>query len=63
VRLENGKKIHNFSDCELENELRDLDDLPIDDFDGSNDMDENLICGEGLPLEENIHQINEDLGF
>jgi hypothetical protein len=57
------KKIHNFSDCELENELRDLDDLSMDDFDGSNDMDENLICGEGLPLKENIHQINEDLGF
>ena len=35
----------------------------MDDFDGSNDMDENLICGEGLPLEENIYQINEDLGF
>jgi hypothetical protein len=63
VRLENDKEIHNLSDCELENELRDFDDLSIDDLDGSKDMDENLICGEGLPLEENIHQINEDLGY
>jgi hypothetical protein len=63
VRLENDKEIHNLSDCELENELRDFDDLPIDDLDGSNGMDENLICGEGLSLEENIHQINEDLGY
>ena len=37
--------------------------LSINDLDGSNGMDENLICGEGLPLEENIHQINEDLGY
>jgi hypothetical protein len=63
VRLENDKEIHNLSDCELENELRDFDDLPMDDLDGSNSMDENLVCGEGLPLEENILQINEDLGF
>ena len=47
----------------LENELRDFDDLLMDDLDGSNDMDGNLVCGEGLPLEENIHQINEDLGY
>ena len=63
VRLENDEKNHNLSDCKLENELRDFDDLPMDDLDGSNDMDENLVYGEGLPLEENIHQINEDLGF
>jgi hypothetical protein len=63
VRLENDKEIHNLSDCELENELRNFDDLLIGDLDGSNDMDENLVYGEGLPLEENIHQINEDLGF
>ena len=63
VRLENDKEIHNLSDCELENELRNFDDLLMDDLDGSNDMDENLVYGEGLPLEENIHQINEDLGF
>uniref|UniRef100_A0A2N9GS96 Uncharacterized protein n=1 Tax=Fagus sylvatica TaxID=28930 RepID=A0A2N9GS96_FAGSY len=58
---ENGdkdKEIHNLSDCELENEVRDFDDLPMDDLDGSND-----IYGEGLPLEDNIHQINDDLGF
>uniref|UniRef100_A0A2N9IKD3 Uncharacterized protein n=1 Tax=Fagus sylvatica TaxID=28930 RepID=A0A2N9IKD3_FAGSY len=63
---ENGdkdKEIHNLSDCELENELRDFDDLPMDDLDGSNDMDENLVYSEGLPLEDNIHQINDDLGF
>jgi hypothetical protein len=42
----------------LENEVRDFDDFPIDDLDGSND-----IYGEGLPLEDNIHQINDDLGF
>ena len=52
------KEIHNLSDCELENEVRDFDDLPIDDLDGSND-----IYGEGLPLEDNIYQINYDLGF
>ena len=27
------------------------------------DIDENIIYGEGLPLEENIHQINEDIGY
>ena len=27
------------------------------------DMDENIVYGEGLPLEENIHQINEDIGY
>jgi hypothetical protein len=53
-----SKEIHNLSDCELENEVRDFDDLPIDDLDGSND-----IYGEGLPLEDNIHHINGDLGF
>jgi hypothetical protein len=63
VRLENDKEIHNLSNCELENELRDFDDLPMDDLDGSNDIDENLVYGESLPLEENIHQINEDLGY
>ena len=63
MKLENDKEIHNLSDCELKNELRDFDDLPMNDLDGSNDMDENLVCGKGLPLEENIHQINEDLGF
>ncbi|HEY0279312.1 MAG TPA: hypothetical protein VGC32_13685 [Solirubrobacterales bacterium] len=57
------KEIHNLSDCELENELRDFDDFPMDDLDGSNDMDENLVYSEGLPLEDNIHQINDDLGF
>ena len=63
MRLENNKEIHNLSDCELENEIRDFDDLPMDDLDGSNNNDENLIYGKGLPLEENIHQINEDLGY
>jgi hypothetical protein len=52
------KEIHNLSDCKLENEVRDFDDLPMDDLDGSND-----IYGEGLPLEDNIHKINDDLGF
>jgi hypothetical protein len=52
------KEIHNLSDCELENEVRDFDDFPIDDLDGSND-----IYGEGLPLEDNIHPINDNLGF
>ena len=63
VRLENDKEIHNLSNCELENELGDFDDLLMDDLDGSNDIDENLVYGESLPLEENIHQINEDLGY
>ena len=63
MRLENDKEIHNFNDCELENKIRDFDDLLMDDLDGSNDMDENLVYGKGLPLEENIHQINEDPGF
>jgi hypothetical protein len=52
------KEIHNLSDCELENEVRDFDDFPIDDLDGSKD-----IYGEGLPLEDNIHPINDNLGF
>jgi hypothetical protein len=52
------KEIHNLSDCELENEVRDFDDFPIDDLDGSND-----IYGEGLPLEDNIHPINDNLGI
>ena len=57
------KKNHNLSDCELENELRDFNDFPMDDLDGSLDMDENLVCGKSLPLEKNIHQINKDLGY
>ena len=52
------KEIHNLSDCELENEVRDFDDFLIDDLDGSND-----IYGEGLPLEDNIHPINDNLSF
>jgi hypothetical protein len=52
------KKIHNLSDCELENEVKDFDDFPIDDLDGSNG-----IYGEGLTLEDNIHPINDNLGF
>jgi hypothetical protein len=52
------KEIHNLSDCELENEVRDFDDFPINDLDGNND-----IYGEGLPLEDNIHPINDNLGF
>ena len=47
----------------FENELSDFDDLPMDDLDGSNDIDENFVYGDSLPLEENIHQINEDLGY
>ena len=35
-----------------------VDDFPIDDLDGSNN-----IYGEGLPLEDNIHPINDNLGF
>ena len=27
------------------------------------DIDENIIYGEGLPLDVNIHQINEDIGY
>jgi hypothetical protein len=30
----------------------------MDDLDGNND-----IYDEGLPFEDNIHQINDDLGF
>jgi hypothetical protein len=56
--VDKDKEIHNLSDCELENEVRDFDDFPIDDLDGSND-----IYGEGLPLEDNIHPINDNLGF
>jgi hypothetical protein len=29
--------------------------LPMDDLDGSNDMNVNIVYGEGLLLEENIH--------
>jgi hypothetical protein len=35
----------------------------MDDLDGSNYMDENIVYSEGIPLEENIHQINEDLDY
>ena len=63
MRLENDKEIHNFNDCELENKIRDFDDLLMDDLDESNDIDENLVYGKGLSLEENILQINEDLGY
>jgi hypothetical protein len=52
------KEIHNLSDCELENELRDFNNLPMDDLDGSND-----IYDEAFLLEDNIHQINDDIGF
>ena len=52
------KEIHNISDCEHENEVKDFDDLSMDDLDGSND-----IYDEGLPLKDNIHQINDDLGY
>ena len=52
------KEIHNLSDCKLENEVKDFDDLLMNDLDGSND-----IYGESLPLEDNIHKINDDLGF
>ena len=52
------KEIHNLSDCELENEVRDFDDFLMDDLDGSND-----IYSEGLLLKDNIHQINDDLSF
>ena len=52
------KEIHNLCDCKLENKVRDFDDLPMNDLDGSND-----IYSEGLPLEDNIHKINDDLGF
>ena len=57
------KEIYNLSDCEVENELKDFDDFPMDDLDGSNNMDENLVYGEDLLLEDNIHHINDDLGF
>ena len=35
----------------------------MNDLDGSNDMDENLVYSKSLVLEDNIHQINDDLGF
>ena len=35
------KEIYNLSDCELENYLRDFDDLPMDNL--SNDMDGNFV--------------------
>ena len=63
VRLKNDNEIHNLCNSELENELRDFNDLHMDDLDGSNDIDENLVYGEALPLEENINQINEDLCY
>ena len=34
----------------------------MDDLDENNDIDKNLVYGEGLPLEDNIYQI-DDLGF
>ena len=36
----------------------------MDDLDGSNDdMGENFVYDDGIPYEENIHQINADLGY
>ena len=35
----------------------------MDDLDGNKDMDENFVCGDCIPSEENIHQINADLGY
>ena len=63
MKLENDKEIHNLSDCEVKNELRDFDDLLMNDLNGSYDMNENFVYGEGFQLEENIHQINEDFDF
>ena len=63
MKLENDKEIHNLSDCEVKNELRDFDHLLMNDLNGSYDMNENFVYGEGLQLEENIHQINEDFDF
>jgi hypothetical protein len=57
------KEIHNNSNCEPENELMDFDDLPRDDLDGSNDMGEHFVYGDDILFEENIYQINVDLGY
>ena len=35
----------------------------MDDLDGSNDMGENFVYNDGIPYEENILQINTDLGY
>ena len=56
MRIENNKEIHNLSNCELKNKLKDFDDLPMNGLNRSYDIDENLVYGEGLPLEENIHR-------
>jgi hypothetical protein len=35
----------------------------MDDLDGSNDMGENFVYNDGIPYEENILQINTNLGY
>ena len=47
----------------IQSPFRDFDDLPMDDLDGSNDMDENFVYGGDIPYEENIHQINVDFSY
>ena len=39
----------------IQSPLWDFDDLPMNDLDGNNDMDENFVYGDDIPYEENIH--------
>ena len=55
------QKLHDISDCEPENKLRDFNNLL--DLDGSNDMDVNFVYDDDILSEENIHQINANLGY
>ena len=50
------KEVHDISDCDHpKNEMRAFDDLPMDDLDESNDMNENFVYGDDISSEENIH--------
>jgi hypothetical protein len=57
------KVVHEISDCEPKIELRDFDDLPMDDLDAINNMDGTFVYGDEIPSEKNIHQIDADLGY
>jgi hypothetical protein len=69
LQLEFGLVLGSFSyfinpnASKIQSPLRDFDDLPMDDLDGSNDMDQYFVYGDDIPSEENVHQINAYLCY
>ena len=55
------QKLHDISDWEPENKLREFNNLL--DLEGSTDMDGNFVYDDDILSEENIHQINANLGY